>query len=273
MYKPKKVILIPFTKADGDNNLRFEAKFFYQEYFQDAEELQIVGNGLTGKLFIKDELAMYIIGEGKVSCAMTTSALLCNSDFDFSDTIFILCGCCGSAYGKGVPGDVYVVEDTVDIDLGYRIDSRDNNNGKTWYPNPALDDTAHVELNKKLANDVYELIKDEPVSNNDFVDRLMKESFNNEGWATRKPEILKATSVTSDSYWKSKHLSESAQEICEYYKCKQAYMATQMEDASIALVFKKFNMLDKLIVLRYSVNMDVFMAGQNAQLMWSEGKS
>ena len=93
----------------------------------------------------------------------------------------------------------------------------------------------------------------------------MKETFKGEDWATRKPEILKATSVTSDSYWKSKHVSESAQEICKHYKCKHDYMASQMEDASTALVFKKFNMLDKLIVLRYSVNMDVFMAGQNPQ--------
>ena len=131
MYKPKKVILIPFTQVDEDNNLRFEAKFFYQEYFQDAEALQIVGDGLAGKMFIKDELAMYITGEGKASSAMATSALLCNSNFDFSDTTFILCGCCGSAYGKGVPGDVYVIEDAVDIDLGFRVDVRDNDEDKT----------------------------------------------------------------------------------------------------------------------------------------------
>lgn len=45
-----------------------------------------------------------------------------------------------------------------------------------------------------------------------------------------------------------------------------------MEDIAVAQVLNAHNLLDKLLVLRFAVNTDVFMHGQNAQSIWGEGK-
>lgn len=37
-----------------------------------------------------------------------------------------------------------------------------------------------------------------------------------------------------------------------------------MEDIAVAQVFKKFRKLEDFLIIRYSVNMDVFMSGQVA---------
>ena len=40
----------------------------------------------------------------------------------------------------------------------------------------------------------------------------------------------------------------------------------------MAQVFKNYNLLDKLLIMRFAVNTDVFMADQNPENLWGEGK-
>ena len=45
-----------------------------------------------------------------------------------------------------------------------------------------------------------------------------------------------------------------------------------MEDSAIALTFEKMGMLDQLLILRSSVNMDVFVDGETPESLWGDGK-
>lgn len=45
-----------------------------------------------------------------------------------------------------------------------------------------------------------------------------------------------------------------------------------MEDIAVAQVFNNYNKLDDLLVIRFAVNTDVFMADQNVQTLWGECK-
>lgn len=45
-----------------------------------------------------------------------------------------------------------------------------------------------------------------------------------------------------------------------------------MEDIAVAQVLNNYNKLDNLLVIRFAVNTDVFMAEQNVKTLWGEGK-
>ena len=45
-----------------------------------------------------------------------------------------------------------------------------------------------------------------------------------------------------------------------------------MEDVAVAQVFNNYKLIDKLLIMRFAVNTDVFMAGQTPETLWGEGK-
>lgn len=59
-------------------------------------------------MYVKDGVALYVTGMGKVNSAMSLQAILSDSRFDFSDAYVFSTGCAGSAIEYGVMGDVYV---------------------------------------------------------------------------------------------------------------------------------------------------------------------
>lgn len=122
----KTIILVPYV-ASGESSETpgAEAKFLYEEHFKDCEYKQILGQGLEGRLYIKDEIGMYIIGEGKTNASMYCTALINSNELDLSNTKFILFGCCGCAKDFGVVGDIYFITDTVDMELGHHADNRE----------------------------------------------------------------------------------------------------------------------------------------------------
>lgn len=124
--KLKAVILVPYVASGELSEVpSAEAQFLYEEHFKDAASKQILGDGLEGKLFVKDEVGLYIIGEGKTNASMYTSALLNSKEVDTSGAKFILFGCCGCAKDFGVVGDIYFISDLVDGELGHHADSRE----------------------------------------------------------------------------------------------------------------------------------------------------
>jgi len=54
----------------------------------------------------------------------------------------------------------------------------------------------------------------------------------------------------------------------ETYKCKDPFAITEMEDIAVGQAVKRFGLLDRLIVLRVSVNMDVFPTGITPEMLW-----
>ena len=60
------------------------------------------------KLYVKDGVALYVTGMGKVNSALSLNAILLDERFDFSNAYIFSTGCAGSAYEYGVMGDVWV---------------------------------------------------------------------------------------------------------------------------------------------------------------------
>ena len=56
--------------------------------------------------------------------------------------------------------------------------------------------------------------------------------------------------------------------MTETYGCPDPYALTEMEDAALAVVLDRMGMLDRYIIIRDSVNMDVFMNGATAESLW-----
>ena len=127
----KTVILVPYVASLKNTSLpTAEAKFLYEDHFTEAEQIQILGDGLEGRLYVKDDVGLYIIGEGKTNASIYCTALLNNKSLNFSDTKFILFGCCGCTKGNGVVGDIYLIAETVDYELGHHVDIRDTEDNK-----------------------------------------------------------------------------------------------------------------------------------------------
>lgn len=127
MQSLKTIILVPYVASgESSETPSAEAKYLYDEHFKDCEYKQILGQGLEGRLYIKDEVGLYIIGEGKTNASMYCTALVNCKDFDLSATKFMLFGCCGCAKDEGVVGDIYFISETVDTELGHHADSRED---------------------------------------------------------------------------------------------------------------------------------------------------
>lgn len=272
----KSIILVPYVASSESIEIpTAEAKFLFEEYFRDSSYKQVLGKGLEGRLYINGDVGLYIIGEGKTNASMYATALLSNNEFDFSDTKFILFGCCGCARDVGVVGDIYLVAETVDYELGHHADAREieGDANHTWYPNQSFSRYGHVDLRNDFYDSVWELIKDEKAISTQDAKEYMSKTFGNNDWAIRNPKIMKVTSVTADSYWKGNHDHQNAKYIVDYYKCKHPFAATDMEDIAIAQVFCNYNITDKLLILRFAVNTDVFMIDQSPETIWSDGGS
>lgn len=89
--------------------------------------------------------------------------------------------------------------------------------------------------------------------------KFMAAAFDNADWAIRQPKVLKGTTATSDNYWKGEYDHANALLMVETYDCPDPFATTEMEDVAIGVTAKRFGMIDRLIVIRDSVDMDVFM--------------
>lgn len=268
----KALVLPKFEEGEMSGDFPGEAQYYYEEYCSGGEEYEVAGGVEGHKLYVKDGVALYLTGMGKVNSALSAAAVLSDSRFDFSNAYVISTGCAGGAYGYGVMGDVFVVTAAVDFDLGHRADVRDlgeqKENAQTWFHDESYDNVSCKILNPVLTQKVYDLVKDVKVSTTEKTRRVMGASFNNEQWATRDPKVLKGTAVTSDSYWKGIHEHNTAEYVVKNYNCPDPYGVSEMEDVGIAAAVERAGMLDRYIILRDVVNMDVFMNGDTPESLW-----
>ena len=96
----------------------------------------------------------------------------------------------------------------------------------------------------------------------------MSKSFDGEEWAVRDPEIRKGTTVTGDNFWKGIYDHRNAILMTDTYGCPDPYALCEMEDVAVGLAVKRMQLLDRLIIIRASVNMDVFMLGATPESLW-----
>ena len=268
-----KVLILPkFELGEMSGDDPGEAQYYYERYLEGADEYQLQGGQEDEVLYVKDGVALCLTGMGKASAATTTMKILTDDRFDLSDAYVISTGCAGSARGTTVMGDVFINSAVVDYELGHMADGRDlsNEDAIAWFHDSDYDDYACVTLDAELVDTVFELVKDVPLETTEKTRAYMAAGFDDAEWATRDPMVQRGTSVTADDYWKGEHNHEAALAVVETYGCEDPFTSTEMEDIAIGKALERMGMLDRFIIIRDSVNMDVFMNGQTPESLWSD---
>ena len=268
--KVKVLILPKFEVGEMAGDIPGEAQYYFEQYLKDAEVYDIPNGADGAGLYYKDGVALSLTGMGKVGAALSTMAILSDSRFDYSEAYIIAAGCAGSSTGTTVMGDVFVITSAADYDLGHHSDGREiaDPDGTTWFHDADYDDSAVVFLDRDLADKVYTLVKDTPVETTERTRNFMRAAFDGADWAMRDPQVLRGTSVSGDNYWKGMRGHENALLIAETYQCPDPYAVTEMEDVATARAVERMGLLDHLIILRDSVNMDVFNPGVTPEILW-----
>lgn len=264
------LVLPKFELGELSGDMPGELQYYYEEYVEDGDVYEIEGVSEQSKLYVKGGIAVYLAGMCKVDSALNTALLLSDERFDFSDTYVISTGCAGAAAEYGVPGDVYVLSAAVDYDLGHHADPRDmeTESEVTWFHSSDYDEYAVVKLNPVLTNRVYELVKDVKLETTEQTRRAMAESFPGESWADRDPQVLRGTGVTGDNFWKGRYDHANALKIVETFDCEDPFSDADMEDVAILQTLQRFDMIDRTIVIRSGVNLDIFMNGATPESLW-----
>lgn len=268
---PVKVLILPKFEVDEmSGDFPGEAQYFYEEYLDGGDVYDIAGSPDTNKLYYRNGVALCLAGQGKVASALNTAAVLSDERFDFSGAYVLSVGCGGSAEGYGIFGDVYVISAAVDYDLGHHADPREMNNETetTWFHDESFDGSAVVRLDRDLTDRVFDLVKDVPLETTEQTVKFLKKEYEGETWAERQPQVLRGTSVTGDNFWKGDYDHQNALLITESYGCSDPFAITEMEDIAVGQAVKRFGMLDRLIILRAGVNMDVFPTGVTPEMLW-----
>ena len=264
----KALILPKFESGEMAGDFPGEAQYYYEGYCEGGESYDIVG--CPNPLYVKDGVALYVTGMGKVNTALSLTAVLLDERFDFSDAYILSTGCAGSAYEYGVMGDVFVITAAIDYDLGHHADVRELPEGSvtTWFHDKGYDSSSCKILNQDLMDRVYSLVKDVKVETTDRTRAFMAAAFDNAEWATRDPMVLRGTTVSGDNYWKGAYDHANAVLMTEIYQCPDPFALTEMEDVALAVAAERLGMLDRSISIRDSVNMDVFMNGASPASLW-----
>lgn len=266
-----KVLVLPkFEAGEMTGDFPGEAQYYYDRYVKGGQEYDIKGSLEGQKLYVKDGVALYVTGMGKVNAALSVGNVLFDDRFDFSHAYVISTGCAGSSYGYGVMGDVFVITAAIDGDLGHTADYRDLPEGTdtTWFHDESYDGSSCKILNKELMDKVYALVKDVKIETTPRTKAFMAATFDNADWAVREPKVLKGTTVSADNYWKGMHSHDNAVLMTSTYHCPDPYALTEMEDVAIGVALDRLGMLDRYIIIRDSVNMDVFMNGASPASLW-----
>lgn len=269
-----KVLLLPkFETGAMTGDFPGEAQHLYEAYCAGGAEYDIRGGFPGHKLYVKNGVALYVTGMGKVNSSLSLQAVLLDSRFDFSDCYFLSVGCAGSRAGSTVMGDVFVVTAAVDYDLGHHADSRELTQPRacTWFHDPAFDNSAYRILDPALMDRVYGLVKDMKPSTTPETRKFMEEAFPGQDWVKREPRVLRGTTITGDNYWKGGYSRRNAEEMVRVYGCPDPYALSEMEDLALAVTLDRLGLLDRYIIIRCSVNMDDFMNGMTPEQLWVNG--
>lgn len=266
----KALILPKFESGEISGDFPGEAQLYYEAYCAGGEEYEIAGAFEGHKLYVKNGIALYVTGMGKVNVAISTQAILSDPRFDFSNAYIISTGCAGSAMDTTVMGDVFVITAAIDFDLGHHADVREmrDQSATTWFHDGSYDSSSIIKLNTELTDKIYEMVKDVKIETTPRTRNFMSAAFDGAEWAIRDPKVLKGTTVSADNYWKGIYDHNNALLMTQTYECADPYVTTEMEDVAVGVVCKRFGMLDRFIIIRDSVNMDVFMNGASPESLW-----
>jgi purine nucleoside permease len=258
---PVRVLILARNEAgDLTDDIHGEAQYFYEAYLEGGQEYDISGDQEGCRLYIKDGAALYITGTGKVNAALNLQALLTDPGFDFSDAYILSAGSALSAAEYGVPGDVYVITAAVDYDRGRANVTQDP------------DTSAAVTLNTDLADHCYELVKEVKLETTESTRTFMKEGFGNKKWARRRPKVKTGTSVGGESFMRGEEDHSQALLMTQNSGCRDPYAAMGPEDAALAQVLQRADLLDRFVILRAGIETDLYAKGENTDKAASSAK-
>lgn len=271
--KIKALLLPKFEIGELQGDILGEAQLFYEAYLAESEAYDIKAGTPGSRMYVnRDGIALYVTGMGKINATLSVSAIMLDDRFDLSQSYIISVGCAGSAIEYCTMGDVVIGSATVDFDMGHHIDVRefkDKTSKVTWYE---MEDTSHAScliLDAGLVDRVYGLVRDIELETTPLTRKIMSDAFDGQAWAVRDPKVLRGTIATADNYWKGIYGHNNAIAQCEAYKTPDPFAITEMEDHAIARVCERHGLLDRYIVIRVSVNTDVFMNGDSPEALWS----
>ncbi len=273
---PINVLILPkFENGEMSGDFPGEAQYYYEAYLEGGDAYDIKGGTPGSSLYVKDGVALYVTGMGKINTAMSLNSILLDPRFDFSDCYFISTGCAGSATEYSVMGDVFVITAAIDYDLGHHADPREmeNPDAPTWFHDASYDSSSYKLLDQDLMDSIYALVKDVELETTDKTRAFMAYTFDNADWAVRDPKVLRGTTVTADNYWKGEYDQQNARAMCEVYGAPDPFALSEMEDVALAVVLDRFGLLDRYIIIRDSVNMVVFMNGVTPESLWDPARS
>ena len=127
-----------------------------------------------------------------------------------------------------------------------------------------------MEFNQELTNRVFDLVKDVPLKTTDLTRKVMQEEFEGQEWASRDPQVLRGTCSTGDNYWKGTYDHQNALLMADTYDSPDPYACSEMEDVAVALAVERAGLLDRLIIIRDAVNMDVFILDGTPEQLWDD---
>ena len=265
-----KLLIVPkFELGDMSGDAIGESRLFYERYCTGAEKYALRG-GYTLYVNARNGAALGVTNMGKANAILFMTAALSDGRFDFSEAYILSVGCAGSACGASTMGDVVIVRETVDYDLGFQAVESCGEGGFVlrWYGNASAEATSHKKLDSALADRCYDMTRSLELETTAVTRRTLERNFPGEEWALRPPRVLTGTAVSSDTYWKGMAEHRKAQSVAQYYKCAEPYTVTEMEDNACAVAADAFGMLSRLIILRASVNVDVLLDGATAESTW-----
>lgn len=185
-------------------------------------------------------VAVLPTGIGKVSTAISVTALLRSESISLQDTLFLSVGVAGGP--PRVPiGSVVVAETIVDWDAKLRWDVAAADQPPIA-PNPFIGNRAAIRLNDELVSEAMTAARGvslTPCPGDD----------------PRRPMVRSGTSLCGDELWHGNERAAEASYLVDQVHAGP-YLATEMEDIAAATVLDRFDRLDRYLSIRGIQNPD-----------------
>jgi len=209
-------------------------------------------------------LCVAALGKGKANAAASATAIFASRRFELADTLFITVGTAGAAPSVASIGSVVVANWIVDWDLAHHLlPPGPLPPNKLFLPLTHNSGSQVFELNAKLAQLAYDVIKDTRLARNEALGELESLYPNAQ---PPPPTFLLCATLTGDDFWVGSELSAVAADMVQRETGGRArYCTSEMEDSATALALKRFGYLDRYIDIRAVSDFDQPAPGQSMQ--------
>lgn len=230
-----------------------EFQFWYERYFRQSKKIHV--KGAANSMFCNEQgICGSILGMGKVASSSSMQAILLNSQFDLSNTYFIISGVAGTPPSKGTIGDVSWGSFVIDYDLGHRWHVDEGKVGEAVFaPRKGYESIRRYQLNPNLLKWALTLSKGVELKDSESA-RQYRTRYPHQR-ARQAPSVNFGTHMTGDTFFHGPGLSAEAQYISQLYQADD-YVITEMEATAIVQVIDRSLGISRVMSLRGAVNFD-----------------